>query len=439
MAMVGVVLSFAGLLSDLGVNSAYVQRQQVTQEQRSSLFWLNVAMSTGLTFFLIALSPWVAWFFGDDRLRPLIMIAASMCVIDALGQQLRMAAEKELEFRPVVVVEVAAAVLGFASAVLAAVSGWGVYSLIVGGIVSTSASTLLMWIYVSKGWRPAWHLHMEDVRPFLGFGAAIVANGMVNQINLTIDLFLGGRLLSASQLGSYSVPRNLVLQLQFVVNPIITRVGFPLIAQVQSNAAAVKTVYLKTVNMTSSVNAPLYMGLAVFAPETVAILLGPGWGDSAALLRILAIWGFVRSTGNPIGSLLLGMGRPRLALQWNASLLFVVPPVLWIASQYGPDGLALGLLTLATVLFIPGWFILVRPLCHAGLVEYSIAALRPFFLALLSIVPAYLVATRIDAPIFRLAIAVAIYTPLYLAISYKANRDWFVAMMELLRRKSPTA
>lgn len=49
MAVVGVVLSFAAVFADLGVNNAYVQRQGVTQEQRSSLFWLNVSMSTGLT------------------------------------------------------------------------------------------------------------------------------------------------------------------------------------------------------------------------------------------------------------------------------------------------------------------------------------------------------------------------------------------------------
>ena len=40
MAMVSVVLNFARIFADMGVNSAYVQRQYVTQEQRSSLFWL---------------------------------------------------------------------------------------------------------------------------------------------------------------------------------------------------------------------------------------------------------------------------------------------------------------------------------------------------------------------------------------------------------------
>lgn len=430
-AMVGVVLSFAGLFADFGINSAFIQRQNVTLEQRSSLFWFNVALGAGLTFLVVVASPLIAWIFGDDRLTPLMMLSASTFVIGSLGQQVRMAAEKELDFRVIVLLEISAATLGFISALLAAVSGWGVYSIVLGGIVSAVFGTAFAWMFLARGWRPVWRLRMVDVRPFLGFGGAMVANNIVNQINMTIDLFLGGRLLGAAQLGLYSVPRNLVLQLQFMVNPIITRVGFPLIAQVQNDVVRVRAIYLKTLNMTASTNAPLYVGIAVFAPEIVTVLLGNGWQGSVTLLRILAAWGFFRSIGNPAGSLLFGMGRADLALKWNLALLFIIPPVVWLGSQYGADGMSWALFGLMVALFIPGWAFLIRPLCHAGLVEYSVAVLRPFLLALISMAPAYWVAAGLDGAIVRLIVAVMISASLYLAISYKANREWFAAMMEL--------
>jgi len=434
-AMVGVVLSFAGLFADLGVNSAFVQRQNVTLEQRSSLFWFNVALGAGLSFLVITASPLLAWFFGDERLTPLLMLSASTFVIGSLGQQVRMAAEKELDFRAIVLLEITAATLGFISALLMAVSGWGVYSIVFGGIVSAISGTVFAWMYLARGWRPMWRLRMEDVRPYLGFGGAMVANNIVNQVNATIDLFLGGRLLGAAQLGLYSVPRNLVLQLQSMVNPIITRVGFPLIAQVQNDVARVRSIYLKTLNMTASTNAPLYVGIAVFAPEIVAVLLGDGWQSSAPLLSILAVWGFFRSIANPAGSLLFGMGRADLALKWNVALLFIVPPVMWAGSQYGPAGLAWALLGFSIFMYIPAWYFLVRPLCQAGIYEYSIAVLRPFLLALISMVPAYLAAAQLDGIIVRLVVAVMVSATLYFAICYKFNRDWFAAMQELLGHK----
>jgi O-antigen/teichoic acid export membrane protein len=436
MAMVGVVLGFAGPFADFGMNSAFVQQQNVTQEERSSLFWLNVVLGAVLSLLMIALSPLFSWFFGDVRLAPLMMLSASTFVIGALGLQVRMAAEKELDFRPVVSLELSAAILGFISALFAAFAGWGVYALVVGGIVNAVTSTAFAWMFIARGWRPMWRLRLVDVRPYLRFGGGVLTVNALSYINMSVDMFLGGRLLGASQLGLYSVPRNLVLQLQMMVNPIITRVGFPLIAKVQHDVARVRSIYLKTLNMTASTNAPLYMGIAFFTPEIVDIMLGNRWHGAAPLLRILAAWGLFRSLGNPVGSLLFGMGRSGLALKWNIGLLFIVPPVVWLGSQYGAEGLAWSLLGLMVGLFIPGWYILVRPLCQAGLIEYSIAALRPFMLALLSVLPAYFVTNQFDGVGVRLILGVVVSVPLYLAISYRFNREWFGAMKELVGHKS---
>ncbi|MDA3878203.1 MAG: MOP flippase family protein [Halothiobacillus sp.] len=431
MAMVSVVLGFASIFADMGVNSAYVQRQDVTQEQRSSLFWLNVGMSSALTLLMLVFSPLIAHFFGDDRLSPLLMLAASTFVISALGQQVRMTAEKALDFLPVVLLEVAAALLGFAAAVTAAFAGWGVYALIWGAIVNAVAATVLAWLFLARGWRPMWRFRLDDVRSYLGFGGALVANNIVNEFNRSIDLLLGGRMLAATALGLYSLPRQLVFQIQGTVNPIITRVGFPLIAQVQDDIPRVRAIYLKTLNMIASTNAPLYVGIAFFAPEVVRIMLGDKWLAAADLLRLLALWGFLRSTGNPVGSLLLGMGRADLSLKWNLAMLFVVPPLLWVGSQFGTMGLAWALLGFAVLMFVPGWFVLVRPLCHAQLGTYSVAALRPLLIAVASIAPAYFLTEQVGNVYLHMLAAVTISAPLYLALSYLLNREWIMAMMQL--------
>ncbi|MHB8950774.1 MAG: MOP flippase family protein [Rhodoferax sp.] len=431
MAMVSVVLGFASIFADMGVNSAYVQRQDVTAEQRSSLFWLNVGMSGALTLLMLVFSPLIARFFGDDRLTPLLMLAASTFVVSALGQQVRMTAEKALDFRPVVLLEVASALIGFAAAVTAAFAGWGVYALILGGILGAVSGTVLAWLFLARGWRPLWRFRLADVHSYLGFGGALVANNIVNEINRGIDLMLGGRMLGAAALGLYSLPRQIVFQIQGMVNPIITRVGFPLIAQVQADIPRVRAIYLKTLNMTAATNAPLYVGIAFFAPEVVRIVLGDKWLVAADLLRLLAVWGFLRSTVNPIGSLLLGMGRADLSLKWNAGMLFVVPPVLWIGSQFGTIGMAWALLIFQMVIFVPGWYVMVRPLCKAGLVEYSTAALRPFLLAVASIAPGYFLTTNVNNIYLHIALAVIISAPLYFALSHFVNREWVKAMMHL--------
>jgi O-antigen/teichoic acid export membrane protein len=392
-------------------------------------------MGTALTILMLAISPLAAWYFDDDRLLPLFALTATTLIINAAGQQVRVSAEKTLHFRPVVLVDTCSTVLCFAATVLAAMLGWGVYSLAFGSVLGAFSGTVLARLFMANSWRPQLGFKIEDVRTFIGFGGSLVANNIVNQFNASVDLLIGGRMLAASQLGLYSVPRNLALQLQFLVNPIITRVAFPLISQVQTDQPRVKAIYLQTVNMTASINAPLYLGAFFFAQEIVNLLLGRNWTGSVDILRILAVWGYLRSTGNPVGSLLMGMGRAVLALKWNGAILFVMPPLLWIGSNQGAEGLAWTLLAFSFVMFVPGWYFLVHRLCQAGLLEYAKAALAPLVLALSAIFPAYSIATRFEGDFIRLTVGIALAAPFYVAISFLGNRQWVRAMLELAGKK----
>lgn len=435
-AMVGVVLSFAGLFSDLGVNSAYLQRSDITPEQRSSLFWLNIMFSLLVTAGVLLFSPLLVAFFGDDRLASLLILISPTFLIVALGQQLKMSAEKELNFRPVMLIEVFSAFAGFALASICAYLGFGAYSLVASALVSAACGTFFAWIYLAKDWRPMLHFHIAEVKPFLGFGGGVVVSNMANQVSMTVDLLLGGRLLTASQLGLYSLPRNLSLQIQLIVNPIITRVGFPLIAQVQSDVHKVKAVYLKTLSMTSAVNAPIYMGLAFFSLEIVQVLLGDRWTQSVELLKIFALWGSIRSIGNPSGSLLFGLGRSDLAMKWNVGFMCLAPIVMWIGSLNGPTGLAWGLVSFAAVQFFAGWLLIAKPLCDLQFIEYCIASLKPFFFSGLSSGVAYFFASYIQSTVLRLVIGGLCALIIYMAMSYLFNREWFFSMMALLGKKS---
>lgn len=436
MAMVTVVLSYAALFSDMGLSTAFVQRQQIGHEERSSLYWLSVAVGGVLMLLVMAISPLAAIFFKEPQLVPLMLLVATNFLVIALGQQLRMDAEKSLNFRPVALIEIFAGLVGFAVAVLTAWLDWGVYALVVAAMTSVWLTMILSWLVLAQGWRPAWRLRWGEVRWFVQFGGTMVLNNVINHGNATIDLVLGGRMLGASQLGIYSVPRNLLLQVQGMVNPIFTRVGFPLIASIQHDRERVKQVYLKTMNMTTSVNAPIYVAIAVFAHEIVWLLLGPNWMDAAPLMRVLALWGLLRSFGNPAGSLLFGLGHVKLAAKWNAGLLLIVPPVVWFGSQWGAIGMAWAMAGLMGALFIPGWALLVWPVCGAGLWEYSRQVLSPSICALLAGMVAWAANGLPSTPLPRLGLGLPIGLASYVLFSWLLNRDCADLVANMLKRRT---
>lgn len=436
MALVMVVISYSSLFADMGLSAAFVQRQQISQEERSSLYWLSVAMGMGLMLLVMAVSPVAAWVFKAPQLVGLLLLVSSNFLVIALGQQLRMDAEKALNFRPVALIEIIAAVSAFALAVITAWAGWGVYALVVASMTSAWVTMLLCWAVLAQGWRPMLRLRWAEVSWFVRFGGGMVVGNIINQINATVDILLGGRLLGAAQLGLYSVPRNLVLQAQSMVNPIFTRVGFPLISKIQHDPLRVRDVYLKIMNLTATVNAPIYIAMAAFSPELVQLLLGENFQGSAPLLRVLAVWGLLRSFGNPVGSLLFGLGRVGLANWWNAGLLLIIPPTLWWGSHYGAIGMAWALVVVMAVLFVPGWAILVRPVCGAGFRLYFRQVLVPSLCAMTAGGVAWCSVGALNQPLLRLCWGIGLGAGIYGILTWFFNRAAFDMMVGEAWRKT---
>lgn len=423
MAVVMVVISYATMFSDMGLSTAYIQKNHITHEERSSLYWLSVVVGVGLMFMVMAVSPLAAYALNEPKLQGLAGLISTNFLAVALSQQLRTDAEKKLNFQPVALIEILSAISGFVVAVFTAWLGWGVYALVASSMLSAWVTTLLCWLLLAQDWRPMLRLHWAEVHWFVRFGGSMVLNNFINQINSTVDVLLGGRLLGVAPLGLYSVPRNLILQIQSMVNPVFTRIGFPVIASIQHDPARVRQVYLRIMNLTATVNAPIYVAIAAFSPELVELLLGDRFQASAPLLRVLAVWGLLRSFANPAGSLIFGLGRMRLATWWNLSLLLIVPPALWWGSQYGAFGMALAMAGMMAALFVPGWALLVRPTCGAGLWAYSRQVLMPTLCGVLSGASALLTVNAFSLPWMRLGVGLAVGLLAYTALSFLLNRE----------------
>lgn len=434
MAMAMVVISFAALFSDMGLSSAFVQRQSVTQEERSSLYWLTVMVGAVLMLIVMAISPLAAAWMGSPELMPLMILVSTNFLTVALGQQLRMDAEKQLNFRPVALIEIAAAISGFAVALFAAAQGWGAYALAAAAVFGSWVTTISSWALLANGWRPLPRMRWREVQRFLRFGGGMMVNNVFNYANSTLDLLLGGRILGAASLGLYSVPRSIILQVQGMVNPIFTRVGFPVIASIQHDRERVKRTFLMIMNITATVNAPIYMAIAAFAPEIVQLLLGKEFQDTAPLLRMLAAWGLFRSFGNPAGSLVFGMGRVRLATWWNLGLLAIVPPAIWLGSGFGAEGMASAMAVVMAALFIPGWAILVKPCCDATLREYFRQVLSPTLSALFAALVAWFAVSELSHAYVRLALGLSMGIVIYAAMSWLLNRACVNLIMDVIRQ-----
>lgn len=436
MAVVLAIIGFLGLAADLGVSKALIHRRDARPAERSSLYWLNVMAGAALALVMFVVSPLVASIYGEPALQPLIAFAGLHLLVASTWQQLRVLAEKDLQFGSVVSVEIAGSAVGAGAAVAIAWWGGGVYALIGGLLAGSFTSAILAWPVLSRGWKPQAALRLREISDYVRFGSYVVANDIVNSVTAQIDVLLGARVMGAQAIGFYTMSRNLCLQIAGTINPVVTRVGLPVMARAQEDAKLLRSVYLQTLRMTASANFPLYLALWLFAPEIVHLLLGPQWDAAVPALRILAWWGLLRSVVNPVGSLLMACGKADLNFRWNLAWLFILPPVVWAASAYGPEALAAALTGLLVLGFVPTWYFLVRPLCHATLGEYTRQLAVPLGLSALAGALAYAIALPFTHDAARLALGLAGGGLAYGVLSVYFNGAWLRAVLEVVAFKA---
>lgn len=90
MAIVAAVLSFPWMINDTGLNSAFIHRRNVSDQERSSLFWAGALFAVLLGGVVLALSPLIACIYGDPRLLPLLALSSGTFLVVGLGAQHRL-------------------------------------------------------------------------------------------------------------------------------------------------------------------------------------------------------------------------------------------------------------------------------------------------------------------------------------------------------------
>jgi O-antigen/teichoic acid export membrane protein len=262
-----------------------------------------------------------------------------------------------------------------------AVRGYGVLSLLMGALVTAAARSAYLVVCGLPRWRPRLHFHPSDLKPFLSFGLFQMGERSLNYLAFQLDKIFIGSLLGAQALGYYAIAYELMSRPLQIINPIFTRVAFPVFANLQDHEQRLRNAFLQLIRVVATLLMPVYFGMMVLAEPLITVLLGRGWEASAFLLQILAILGLFYSIGNPFGSLLLAKGKANIAFYLNVLAAILYGAAIWGGSAAGTAGIAWALV-LATggVLFPLGFWLRWR-LIRLGPAEYTRSFLTPVGLA----------------------------------------------------------
>jgi O-antigen/teichoic acid export membrane protein len=347
-AMAVIVTAAVQNLFDLGLNQAIIQRKEVTADHLSTSFWIMLAL--GIIFFIITVfvSPFVGKFFGNDRVGPVLVVSAISFIICPLGCIHGTLLKKRLDFLKLTVADAAGSLAYILVAVIMAFTGFGVWSIVFGGLAYELGYVILRWVLLR--WHPSFSFSVSSLKDLWRFGLTVTGTRLLDFLNAQVDSLAIGRFLTAASLGYYNLGLRIVTTPSDNLWGIVTTVSFPAFSMIQGEDKRLRLGFLKSMRFATIIGLPLFIGMAIVGPELIKVVFGQQWIPAILPMQVISITAGFSMLGIGAASLILAKGRPDINLKFSLARLILLVPCLLLGVRLGALGVALGVLALTVVL-----------------------------------------------------------------------------------------
>ena len=349
-AMVTALTGLASAFADFGLSEATIQRKEITHEQVSTLFWINVVIGFGLTLITAALGPVLVAFYREPRLLAITLTLSLTFLFGGLRVQANALLKRQMRFAALAFRDVAAYMIAVPLAVGLAWRGAGYWALVALPLTLNFSQMAISWLLVH--WRPGLPHRDKEVKSMLAFGGNVSLSYLIFNLNRSFDSVLIGRYWGASPLGLYSRAYNLLMLPVRQLSTPAGNVTVPAFSRLQDDPDRFARYYLRAVGLILWITAPLFGFLYVAAMPVIVLVLGQKWAEAAPVFQILVISALGQLLLESTVWLFVSRGESARLLK----LLLVISPIVLcsfaVGLPFGIKGVALSG-SLALLLMLP--------------------------------------------------------------------------------------
>jgi O-antigen/teichoic acid export membrane protein len=344
MEMATILTGYVAIFSELGLGSAIIQRERITDEELSSLFWFIVFWGFILALICIALAYPTAYIFGEPKTLKVTQTVSFLFIVGSFLIVPRTILQRDFRFKAIGLIDTLSIIISSLSMLLIAKLGGGVWTLIGGHITRELIKTIITFKVLR--WRPKLRFNFRQIKGYLKFGLNLAGSSSLYYISSKSDRFFGGRSLGANGIGYYS----LALELASIPNEklvsLINSVSFPVFSRYQKKKDEFNQFYLKLIKVIAFIAFPLYIGGILVADELIPLFLSTKWIPLIFPFKLLCVAQIIISITAPNANANNAQGRPHWVLYITVIYSILMPISFYVSSKFGLNALAIPWITI---------------------------------------------------------------------------------------------
>lgn len=279
----------ATVVVDSGFSQTLIRKSNVCNDDFRSVFIFNITLAAVVYAALVVASPAVARFYElpiIGQLAPVMFLAIPLA---ALGAVQSAAMARDFRFAAISRINFIASFVSGAVAVVMALCGAGVWSLVMQRVSQIGVRSLLMWR--SSSWRGEGDIVLHRLRDMAPFSLRLMATDTVSALYANISQMFIGKIYSPTLLGYFNQGQKLKdLPVNALVQS-VQSVTYPALSNIADNRAKFAESYRIVLLATAAVVMPIMVGMIAVADDMFLVLLGEQWLPTVPYFQILALGG----------------------------------------------------------------------------------------------------------------------------------------------------
>ncbi len=341
-ALIAVFITIAQCFVASGLNTALIQKKDVTETDYSSVFYLSLGVALIFYIILFIASPAIAVFYDNELITPVLRVLGLTLFFGAVTSIQNAVIARNFQFRKLFVSSLGAVIISGIIGVAMAIAGLGVWALVGQQLASAVGLCIIMGITVT--WRPHLLFSLTRVRSLFSFGWKLLVSGLIDVVYNNLSTLIIGKFYSSAALGYYTQGQQYPNVLVSNINGSIQAVMLPAFSKNQDNREAVKQIMRRALVTSSFLIFPAMAGLMAVAEPLILLLLTDKWLMAVPFLQIFccvyALW--------PIHTVNLqainGIGRSDVFLKLEIIKKIVGVTMLIITVPIGIYAMAIGMI-----------------------------------------------------------------------------------------------
>lgn len=340
-ALAGAFVTFAGLFVDSGFGKAIVQRRELSPEHTDATFWLALSVAVVLTLVMLGIAPLISSAVSVPELTPVLRWMTLGLVVRSLSATPAALLERNLQFGPLAARRVLGTLVGGSTAVVVALAGGGVWSLVARATVEPLVGVITLW--TATTWRPRFRLRLWALRELwpIGFGALSIE--LLAFVNSQADRLIIGAFLPPASLGIYHMAQSIVSIIGELFTSIFGGLGLSMFSRLQADRAQLRAWLYRLAGASSALALPSFALAVAVAPVVIPFVFGPQWHDSVPLFRILSMVGAINAVAYFDRNVLLATGHTRAAVLIAAAQSVIGVLLVFLAVGHGVTAVAVAI------------------------------------------------------------------------------------------------